>query len=105
MTETEEGAARRVLLRRQESASQRNSTIRRRSTLRSFKVSGIWSYFILIIIHIFLLQVLFYNKKEGQNVFEVVLTQELEVLAILMGWGWGVGAKSFNPLKGRGHEK
>ena len=37
-----------------------------------------------------------------QNKFEIVLTRELEVLAILM-WGWG-GAKSFHPLKG-GREK
>ena len=39
--------------------------------------------------------------KGGKRSFEVglVLTRELEVLAILMG-----GAKSFDPLKG-GHEK
>ena len=35
--------------------------------------------------------------------FEVVLTRELEVLAILMGGGAGAGgAKRFHPLKKRG---
>ena len=34
---------------------------------------------------------------EGTTSFEVVLTWELEVLAIVM---WGGGAKSFHPLKG-----
>ena len=33
----------------------------------------------------------------GTTSFEIVLTQELEVLAILLG-----GAKSFHPLKGGG---
>ena len=38
----------------------------------------------------------------GTNSFEVVLTQELEVLAILIGGRGGGGTKSFHSLKGRG---
>ena len=34
----------------------------------------------------------------GTKSYKVVLTRELEVLAIMMGGG---GAKNFNPLKGR----
>ena len=40
--------------------------------------------------------------KWDTNSFEVVLTQELEVLAILKVCVWGGGgAKRFHPLKGR----
>ena len=38
--------------------------------------------------------------KGGTTSFKVVLTQELEVLAIVVGWG-----KSFHPLKGGGGRK
>ena len=39
------------------------------------------------------------EETGGTKSFKVVLTQELEVLAIVMGGG---GAKSFHPLKGGG---
>ena len=40
--------------------------------------------------------------KGRHNKIEVVLTQELEVFAIVMGRG---GANSFHPLKGGGAQK
>ena len=36
----------------------------------------------------------------GTTRFEVVLTRELEVLAIVMGEGGGGDAESFHPLRG-----
>ena len=44
-------------------------------------------------------------KGRGTKSFEVVLTRELEVLAIVIVGGGGGGAKSFHPQKGGRRKK